>query len=573
MPALPVSGAATAAPLAPASALPSAAGRRLGEVLLEAGLVSEGDLNLALQTQRARGGRLGALLVRLGAITEDSLYPVLARQLDVPLIRLGTADDASCRQMLEELGPDAPALLRCGVVPWRGAGHEVHLVCADPLSPEIHEAIDELPALRAAVWGLGFPEEVQRSLERLKAEPTPAAAVDSRTLREMADDAPIIALVNGLVAQAVESRASDIHLEPAELELEVRFRVDGVLQVRTAIPMSRYPAVASRIKLIAGIDIAERRLPQDGRISMRAAGAEVEIRVSTVPAVHGESIVMRLLPKRRADLSLDSLGMSLAQLEEFRRWLQFPNGLVLVTGPTGSGKSTSLYAALAATNDRSRKILTVEDPVEYRLDHVIQVQAQPDIGYGFARALRAFLRHDPDVIMVGEIRDRETAEIAIQSALTGHLVLSTLHTNDAPSAVTRLVDMGVEPFLVVASLRAVMAQRLARRLCEVCSVPAEAPANWPGSQGLAPAVAPRFRRPVGCASCQGTGFKGRVGIYSMFPLRDEAQRAILAGVPATELGALGAAYGYRTLAQEGWEKVQAGVTTVDEVLRAIGTLD
>jgi general secretion pathway protein E len=294
--------------------------------------------------------------------------------------------------------------------------------------------------------------------------------LDERTLRELAEDAPVVSLVNNLIAQAVEARASDIHLEPGERLLEVRLRIDGVLHVRQTLPMDRYAAVASRIKLIAGIDIAERRLPQDGRISTRAAGAEMDVRVSTIPAVYGESIVMRLLPKQRDDLSLERLGMRPAQLQQFKRWLHMPNGLVLVTGPTGSGKSTSLYSALAATNDRTRKIVTVEDPVEFRLPHVIQVQAQPDIGYTFARALRAFLRHDPDIIMVGEIRDRETAEIAIQSALTGHLVLATLHTNDAPSAITRLVDMGIEPFLVAASLRAVMAQRLVRRLCEGCAV-------------------------------------------------------------------------------------------------------
>jgi general secretion pathway protein E len=356
------------------------------------------------------------------------------------------------------------------------------------------------------------------------------------------------------------------------------------MQVRQAIPMSRYAAVSSRIKLIAGIDIAERRLPQDGRISTRAAGSDIEIRVSTVPAVHGESIVMRLLPKQRTDLSLEGLGMEPTQLASFKRWLDLPNGLVLVTGPTGAGKSTTLYAALAATNDRTRKIITVEDPVEYQLEHVVQVQAQPEIGYTFARALRAFLRHDPDVIMVGEIRDRETAEIAIQSALTGHLVLSTLHTNDAPSAVTRLIDMGIEPFLVAASLRAVMAQRLARRLCDHCASPS--PAQSPDSRVWGSLVAgaalastaqaetnARFRASSGCAKCQGTGFRGRLGIYSLLTIEQDIQRAILEGAPATRLGQIASAHGFRTLAQEGWLKVCQGVTTADEVVRAIGASD
>jgi general secretion pathway protein E len=429
-----------------------------------------------------------------------------------------------------------------------------------------------------------MPEtELEQWQQRLSRAEPQLQSLDARALREMAEDAPVIAWVNNLIAQAVESRASDIHLEPGERECEVRLRIDGQLQTRLALGMDRYPAVASRIKLVAGLDIAERRLPQDGRISTRAAGAEMDVRVSSIPAVYGESIVMRLLPKKRADLSLDRLGLRPSQLSQFKRWLGMANGLVLVTGPTGAGKSTTLYSALAATNDQTRKILTVEDPVEFRLPQVIQVQAQPDIGYTFARALRAFLRHDPDIIMVGEIRDRETAEIAIQSALTGHLVLATLHTNDAPSAVTRLVDMGVEPFLVGASLRAVMAQRLVRRLCDVCAVPTdESPAL--GDADLATAIAdaraeevagelPRWRRPVGCPACQSTGFKGRVGIYEMLDVSAEMQHAIAREVGLPELVRMARLGGYRSLAQEGALKVVQGVTTLDEVLRATGTAE
>ncbi|RTL43530.1 MAG: type II/IV secretion system protein, partial [Burkholderiales bacterium] len=431
----------------------------IGELLLAREHIRADDLNAALRFQAEQGGRLGAVLLRMGAVTAERLYAGLSDQLGLAWARFDDLDEAALRGGQKALERCAGPLLRLGLLAWlTEAGWQ--LASADPLDAEVREFAQAQPELQGARWWLMAPDDVQRWVQRLEQGDLVMQALDERALREMAEDAPVIAWVNNLIAQAVESRASDIHLEPGEREFEVRLRIDGQLHTRLALGMDRYPAVASRIKLVAGLDIAERRLPQDGRISTRAAGAEMDVRVSSIPAVYGESIVMRLLPKKRADLSLERLGLRPSQLRQFKRWLGLANGLVLVTGPTGAGKSTTLYSALAATNDQTRKILTVEDPVEFRLPQVIQVQAQPDIGYTFARALRAFLRHDPDIIMVGEIRDRETAEIAIQSALTGHLVLATLHTNDAPSAVTRLVDMGVEPFLVGASLRAVMAQRL-----------------------------------------------------------------------------------------------------------------
>jgi general secretion pathway protein E len=344
-------------------------------------------------------------------------------------------------------------------------------------------------------------------------------------------------------------------------------RIDGVLHLWQSQPMGRFAAVASRIKLISGLDIAERRLPQDGRTTMRVAGTEMDVRVSAIPSVHGESIVMRLLPKQRGDLSLELLGMEPDHLQMFERWLRWPNGMVLVTGPTGSGKSTTLYGALASVSDQQRKIVTVEDPVELRLPHIVQIQTQAEIGYTFARALRSILRHDPDIIMVGEIRDRETAEIAIQAALTGHLVLATLHTNDALSAVTRLVDMGVEPFLVAASLRAVMAQRLVRRLCDACARAAPE-SEWPPSAPNAGGMTLRLRAPVGCAACQETGFRGRLGIYELVPLSTEMQHLVANEAPVAELRSLADTQGRRSLAGDGVIKVARGLTTWGEVLAA-----
>ena len=555
----------------------------IGEMLLAREHIRAEDLNAALRFQAEQGGRIGAVLLRMGAVTAERLYAGLSEQLGLGWARFDDLDEAALRAGQKELERSASQLLRLGVLAWLGEDGW-QLASADPLDAELRESAQQHAELQDARWWLMAPDDAQRWVQRLQQGDLAMQALDERALREMAEDAPVIAWVNNLIAQAVESRASDIHLEPGEREFEVRLRIDGQLHTRLALGMDRYPAVASRIKLVAGLDIAERRLPQDGRISTRAAGAEMDVRVSSIPAVYGESIVMRLLPKKRADLSLERLGLRPSQLRQFKRWLGLANGLVLVTGPTGAGKSTTLYSALAATNDQTRKILTVEDPVEFRLPQVIQVQAQPDIGYTFARALRAFLRHDPDIIMVGEIRDRETAEIAIQSALTGHLVLATLHTNDAPSAVTRLVDMGVEPFLVGASLRAVMAQRLVRRLCESCAVPTDEPPAL-GDAELAAAVAdargeeapdavlPRWRHAVGCPACQGTGFKGRVGIYEMMDVGSEMQHAIAREVGLPELVALARHSGYRSLAQEGALKVVQGVTTLDEVLRATGVAE
>jgi general secretion pathway protein E len=560
-----------AAPDSPAASGPVQA-PLLGDLLVAQGLAKRGDVDQALAFQDERGGRLGAILVRMGALSQEALYGALALQWQVERIAAAELDLVAIQASLPDLPLPGRWLIDRRVLPWQAADGVWHLASDDLLDPDVRESLAATPLAGRPVWHLMLPDDVDRCVAALR-DSGGRVAQDAQSLRAMAEDAPVIAFVNNLLAQAVEARASDIHVEPGERDFDVRLRIDGVLHDHLHMPMERYPATASRIKLIAHLDIAERRLPQDGHIGLRVAGAEIDVRVSSIPAVHGESLVLRLLPKQRSDLRLEALGMAADHLATFSRWLREPNGMFLVTGPTGSGKSTTLYAALAQVNDGARKIVTVEDPVEQRLPRVIQIQTHAEIGYTFARALRAILRHDPDILMIGEIRDRETAEIAIQAALTGHLVLATLHTNDALSGITRLFDMGVEPYLVAAALRGVMAQRLVRRLCEQCAADAPAPAApvldaWhrAGGQG-----AGRWRQPQGCTACQGTGYRGRIGIYELVPIDAELQQRVAASAPLAELEALADARGRRSLYGDGLLKVGAGWTTLPEVLQSSGT--
>ncbi|MBV8033819.1 GspE/PulE family protein [Roseateles sp.] len=553
---------------------------KLGELLAAAGLVKPADVEAGLRVQEAQGGRLGDILVRLGAVSTQALYGVLAEQLGSPLLDAAQLDEEAIRLTLGQTRPGMDWWLDRGVLLWA----EPDALCAasaDPLDVDVREAIADEPHVAQVRWHLLLPADAESAAARLRAHAAPAG-LDARTLRELAEDAPVVAFVNNTLAQALEARASDVHVEPGERECVLRFRVDGVLQTRSTLSMDRYPAIASRMKLIGGLDIAERRLPQDGRISTRVAGREIDIRISSIPAVHGESLVLRLLPKERGDVGMHRIGMEADHRALFEQWLQWPNGLVLVTGPTGSGKSTTLYSALAHINDGVRKLITVEDPVELRLPGLVQIQTQAEIGYTFARALRSILRHDPDVIMVGEIRDRETAEIAMQAALTGHLVLATVHTNDALSAVNRLVDMGLEPYLVAAALRAVMAQRLVRRLCPACNHPhaddQPLQQRWdelrPRLTGLPDLPArPGWRAATGCAQCGETGYRGRVGVYELVTISTAMQHEIAQGAPMERLVALAQAAGRRTMVEDGLIKVAAGLTTFDEVLRAASASD
>ena len=551
--------------------------RLLGELLVDRGIVSAADIHKALAFQDQFGGRLGSILVRLGAVSEETLLPVLADQLGVPLLAGSEWPEQpeAIRELLAGSGFSVEWWLDNGVAAWPAPDGQVLAVARDPLDALVNETLGR--CLEGDwQWRLARTQDLDRLLEMAGRGRSGGAGDlddDVSHLRELAEEAPVIELVNNILAQAMDQRASDIHIEPEELVFHVRMRTDGILHTRMTLPASRYPAVASRVKLISGMDIAERRLPQDGRLSARVSGQEIDVRASAVPAVHGESIVLRLLPKERQDLSLARLGFSPRDLSMFRTWAREPHGIVLVTGPTGSGKSTTLYATLEEMNQRDRKMITVEDPVEYEVDGVTQIQANAEIGYTFARALRAILRQDPDVIMIGEIRDLETAEIAVQSALTGHLVLSTLHTNDAVSAFTRLVDMGVEPFLVATSVRAVQAQRLVRRLCPSCSRPA-AEVLPAVARIVEPLVAPGtvadWRTAVGCPHCQGTGYRGRLGIYELVDVTPELQELIIASATAEKMRAVANAQGGRTLREDGLLKAMAGQTTVEEVVRVTG---
>lgn len=551
----------------------------LGELLIARQAITPADLERALELQQSVGGRLGSLLVRIGALSEDQLLDALSEQLGLPVLERDVAVPAM--QEWASPSPDVLVdwLLDQEVLLWEDS--EGVLCCAsrDPLDHALQESLGYLFPQRAIRLVLSSAQSIEQLLDQMQESGRTAAGAsdDVRHLRELAEEAPVVELVNSLFAQAVEQRASDIHLEPEEREFSVRFRIDGVLYTRLRLPRDRFDAVASRLKLISGMDIAERRLPQDGRLTMRASGQAMDVRASALPGVHGESLVLRLLPKERKDLGLARLGMAPDHLELLQAWSREAHGIVLVTGPTGSGKSTTLYATLAASNDGLKKVITVEDPVEFQLPGITQIQTHADIGLTFAGALRSILRQDPDVIMIGEIRDRETAEIAIQSALTGHLVLSTVHTNDSLGAFTRLIDMGVEPFLVATPLKGVQAQRLVRRVCTQCARPAahvlpaiaDEAAHWAKRVlGDAPAA---WTEAVGCPACHQTGYRGRLGIYELVPVDEDMQQTVVSGATHPQLRAMARERGYRFLREDGLLKAWQGLTTIDEVLRVTAT--
>lgn len=554
----------------------------IGALLLQRGLITPKDIDKALAFQQQFKGRFGAILVRIGAISEDVLLPVLADQLGIPL--LGVSD------LPTQVDSIFAAIKLSGlanawfqdqkVLVWMDAGGTVQVASRNPIDSSVQETLAAAYVGHSVVWNFARSQDVDSALKQVLPQAPDAVHDEIAHLRELAEEAPVVELVNNVLSQATDDGASDIHLEPDERTFSVRYRIDGVLISRMKLPRERFDAVASRLKLISGMDIAERRLPQDGRISTRASGVELDIRVSCVPGVNGESIVMRLLPKERADLSLDSMGMERDHLQQFSRWVNEPHGILLVTGPTGSGKSTTLYAGLEKANDHTRKIITVEDPVEYKMIGITQIQAQSDIGYTFARALRAILRQDPDIIMIGEIRDLETAEIAVQSALTGHMVLSTLHTNDAVSAFTRLLDMGVEPFLVASAVRAVQAQRLVRKLCDHCALTTIPPQGIRNAvdelEGRVPqlfADAACWRKPIGCQICRNTGYKGRLGIFEFLEVTPEIQEAVMRHAPTAEMLQIALRQGHRNLREDGLIKARRGLTSVDEVFRVTGLSD
>ncbi len=539
-------------------------------VVAARGLAPADALNRARLVQTETGERLAAVLTRLGLVSEQALAAALA---DATGLRVAESDDYATAVPADLA--ISPRFLRDAKAAFLHREREdgpVPVAFLDPLDPYPQRAI-AMALGRTVAPRVGRASDIEAALERVYGAPSvgaelddAAAEADLERLKDLASDAPAIRAVNRLITTAVESRASDIHLEPSESALQVRYRIDGAMREMDPLPAPMRSAVASRIKVMAGLNIAERRLPQDGRLRMAVRGHDIDLRVATIPTNHGESVVMRLLDRSRLQLDFDALGFDAALLAKLRPILARPHGVVLVTGPTGSGKTTTLYAALSELNAPERKLLTIEDPIEYRLAGVNQTQVAPSIGLDFAAALRSFLRQDPDVMMVGEIRDLETAQVAVQAALTGHMILSTLHTNSAAAAVTRLLDMGVEPFLITSTLNAVLAQRLVRRLCEVCREPyAVDPATrevGDAAHGLS-----TLWRAQGCAACKGQGFRGRVAVLELLSVDEAVSRLILGRAEAQAIEAEAVASGMRTMLRDGVAKAAAGLTTLEEVLR------
>lgn len=558
-------------------------GGQLDELLLRRGLVSEEQLDEARAQAEQRRRSLGRVLIELGYVTEGGLVSILAEQLGLEFVDLSeTTIDISAVAMVPE-----HAARRHNCIPVRFEDGRLVLAMADPANVV---AIDDIRALakrdvrpvvatkQDVLGAINRHYRLDRAAETLVEEATEQAEDEARSLEEVvaadatAQDAPIIKLVNLLISQAVNDRASDIHIEPEERHLRVRYRIDGVLHEVMTPPKAVQSGITSRLKIMADINIAERRIPQDGRIGLVVAGKAIDIRVATLPTVHGEKIVMRLLDKSNVLLSLEDLGFSDDNYTRYQESFVKPYGQILVTGPTGSGKSTTLYATLNVLNTADVNIITVEDPVEYRLAGINQVQVNNKAGLTFASALRSILRSDPDKVLIGEIRDRETAQIAVEAALTGHLVLSTLHTNDAPSALPRLVEMGIEPFLVASALDCVLAQRLARRLCGRCKEP-----YVPTLDELRAArfsleqdeELPKLYRPIGCTACGNTGYKGRMAVHEVMSVTEEIERMVAENASSEEMGRVARQQGMTTLRHDGMMKVKQGMTAIEEILRVI----
>jgi general secretion pathway protein E len=551
-----------------------------GPWLTGTGLLSEVELARAEAHRHSTGEGLPDALVRLGLSSPEEVAQALARHLEIAYI--SRDEFPSSPPFLQRLSPQYMRQYRfCPLAVEDGA---LIVVCADPTDPTV---VDELRGalgldVRRAVatetsileaieryFGAGSTA-VQKVIETISDDERgdDASGEDLTSLRDMAFDAPVVRLVNLLIENAIKANASDIHIEPFEDSLRVRYRIDGVLFDAETPPKRLRAAITSRIKIMAELNIAERRLPQDGRIRMGLEGRRLDLRVSTIPTLHGESVVMRILDRASILLPLDHLGFNERTRRAIERVIALPHGMLLVTGPTGSGKTTTLYAALDKINSPGKKIITIEDPVEYQLRGVNQIHVKPKIGLTFSAGLRHIVRQDPDVIMVGEIRDLETADIGIHAALTGHLVFSTLHTNDAPGAVTRLLDMGVEPYLIASVLEGVLAQRLVRLVCAPCRKPYEPEVSELRALGIDRVpVDARLARGAGCDECRGTGYRGRTGIYEFMGMTEDLRSLALRKTPGHEIRQRAVAAGMTTLRQDGWHKCCLGVTTVEEVLR------
>jgi general secretion pathway protein E len=554
----------------------------LAERLIARRLLSDEEMERVLKLKQEQQAPLTRLVVELGFISEDDLLPVLQDHFGLPLVSLKEVPTAP---FPIEFSPRVADFFRMArMAPVKIEGRELLVATTDPLDVSRLHALElaagfrvkpvlakekEIAARIEALFGNGEPGDASQSSAAREIE----GAIDEEDvahLRDMASEVPVIRLVNQILLRALESRASDVHIEPFENQLKVRYRIDGILHEVEPPPRQLKAAVVSRLKILAQLNIAERRLPQDGRIKIRLAGKDVDLRIATVPTLYGESVVIRLLERAQIFTQLEALGFPPTVLQQFNEMIAKPHGMILVTGPTGSGKTTTLYGALQKINDPGKKIITIEDPVEYQLSGVNQIQVKPQIGLSFANGLRSIVRQDPDVIMVGEIRDAETAEIAVQAALTGHLVFSTLHTNDAAGAISRLLEMNVQDYLLSSSLLGVLAQRLVRRLCTSCRK--EAPftaaqlgdAEWISQSGGAPA---RVWEAAGCERCSATGYLGRVGIFELLPVTAEICKIIVQRADAGSIRHLAMQQGMRLLREDGWDKVRQGSTTLAEVLR------
>ena len=547
--------------------------KRLGELLMEAGKITEEQLEKALAETKNSRNRLGRFLVAQGAITEAELLEVLVQNLGIPQIDLSiTSPDRDAAQLI-------PMSLaeRYGVLPIRKKKRRLMVAMLDPTN---FFAIDDLQMvtqceivpfiatesdLRKAIQrAYSVADIVEKSVNRLQKEED-----SSPSEIETSDDAPVINIVNSLISQSIKNGASDIHLEPQENGLRVRFRIDGVLREIASFPKHTQGAILSRVKIISNMDIAEKRMPQDGRIQVQEAARSVDIRVSSLPTIYGEKIVMRILDQKGIILDAKSLGFSPDNLQKYQSMYRHSYGIILITGPTGSGKTTTLYSTLTELNAPAKNIITIEDPVEYRLNGINQVQVNNKAGMTFANGLRSILRQDPNIIMVGEIRDRETAEIAIRAAMTGHLVLSTLHTNDAAGAVTRLIDMGIESFLVASSVLGSIAQRLVRTICSECRQPYVPEAGSP--EGLALAGSGRADALVyqgkGCVHCNQTGYRGRMAVHEVMPMTSRLRALVVRRAAASVLAQAAREKGMKTMQQDAMQKVLAGSTTLEEMIR------
>ena len=559
---------------------------KLGEILIRDGVVSREQVPAALKLQLEKGNSLGETLVGLGAIASvDDIVWQLAAQINTQVVNLA---EMELSQDVLSLVPEEMAI-KYGVIPVQKEDRLIHVVIGDPRNTQIVDAIKFLTGCNVRVW-MAPESQVKKAVDKYYVHSVSTTGFeniiqdvednDPEVVQDSAGDdgsdsdynvmeAPLVRLVNKVLSDAVKIRASDIHVEAYEKTVRVRYRMDGTLIEQTTLPYRLKGAIVSRIKIMANLDIAERRLPQDGRIKLAIGNRKIDLRVSVLPTIYGEKVVMRILDQSNLNLDLSKMGFSERALRDFQEALNSPFGMILVTGPTGSGKSTTLYSALSAVNTPDTNIMTAEDPVEYNLEGINQVNVNSDIGLTFAAALKSFLRQDPDIIMVGEVRDLETAQIATKAALTGHLVLSTLHTNDAPSTITRLADMGIEPFLIATSVRLVIAQRLMRKICPECKTE-----EHPTTEELrlldisdAEAKTLKFYKGAGCTTCAGTGYKGRVAIHQVLPVSEAIKKLIVDRATPDEIEKVSIAEGVTTLRMSALEKLKAGITNAQEVIK------